>query len=187
VELRHVGSVYLDRDPSPLLRAMAAANSTESARFRLTFVGNVGQPERQHIETAAEQCGVQRDISYTGRLPRPEALRAQAEADVLVLLPQDSDMAIPAKLFEYSGAAAFVLVMAEPDSATAELLAGRDAYVVPPQDVEQLRAALVDIRRRLQAGERPRPLNHDGFFDRSRQAEVLLRHLRSAGLLTSAV
>ena len=92
---------------------------------------------------------------------------------MLVSLPQDSHLAIPSKVFEYMRYEAFMLALAEPQSATAQLLRDTPADVVRPDDVE----ALADVLRRRylehREGRRPQRIASDRRFSRRAQAERL--------------
>jgi hypothetical protein len=74
-----------------------------------------------------------------------------------VVLPQDSDMAIPSKVFEYLRYPAWVLAMAESDSATGRVLRDTPAAVVSAADVDGLAAQLADWLDQFEGGERPEP------------------------------
>jgi hypothetical protein len=96
---------------------------------------------------------------------------------MLVSLPLRTVMTLPAKLFEYTRFDAWLLVLAEPGSATADLLRGTDADVVEPDDDAAIARV---IRRRydeFRAGGRPHALNRDGRFDRARQSRRLFELL----------
>jgi len=97
-----------------------------------------------------------------------------AGATQLVTFPgYNSELTIPAKLFEYVRFDAWILALTEPGSPTEELLSGTDADIAAAADVDAITAA---IRRRFlshRAGERPRPLASDHRFDRREQARIL--------------
>jgi hypothetical protein len=94
---------------------------------------------------------------------------------MLLSLPQDSDFAIPAKLYEYVKMPAWMLVLAHPESATAQVLEDTDASVVDPADVDGMVEALRRRFEEFRHGVTPSPVGRDGRFDRSRQSEKLLR------------
>ena len=92
---------------------------------------------------------------------------------MLVSLPQDSDMAIPSKIFEYMRYDAWVLALADRDSATERLLRGSAADVVPPRDLEGLAAVLRKRYLQYSRGERPTRLATDPRYSRREQARRL--------------
>src|SRR3954447_23731214 len=95
-----------------------------------------------------------------------EALQFLANATLLVSLPQDTEMAVPSKVFEYSRFNAWLLALARPNSATALALAGSSADVVAPDDEEALYAVLRRHVLEHRAGVRPTPVGADGRFAR---------------------
>ena len=96
-----------------------------------------------------------------------------AQASMLVSLPLNTAMTLPAKLFEYIRFDAWLLALAEPGSATAELLRGTDADVVAPNDHDGIARVLRARFEQFQRGERPTSINRSGRFDRSTQATLL--------------
>ena len=174
--VRYAGSIYLDRDPRQLFRAAArliAAEGLTPDRFALEFMGHVSSHDGVPLEELARQEGVAEHVRVRPPRPRPEALDFLAGATMLALLPQDSDMAIPAKVFEYLRHPAWLLALAEPRSATAQLLQGTGADVVSAADAEGIFAVLARRYREHQAGVVPPALGDDPRFGRAAQAEAL--------------
>src|SRR3989442_15801568 len=94
-----------------------------------------------------------------------------ATARMLAFLPQDSDMAIPAKIFDYMRFDAWLLVLAEFGSATEQLLRASGADVVSP-DASDTLAALLHLRYlQHQRGERPVRLCLNQPYGRRRPAD----------------
>ena len=178
--VRFAGSIYLDRDPGPFFRAAAAVARRlhlTPAQFGAEFIGQVHEFKGQSVRDMADREGFGAFLTLEGARPRDDALRFLAAATMLLNLPQATHQCVPAKLFEYVRFNAWLLALAEPRSATAQMLRGTMADVVAPDDVDEM--AKVIERRYLQfaAGERPTAIGSDGRFDRRRQAEILLEHL----------
>ena len=176
------GSIYLDRDPRPLLQA--AARLVERRRpgpreFGILLVGNVAEFGGKPTLDLAREAGVDAYVETLPYRPRGETMELLAGAAVLVSLPQDSHMAIPSKIFEYMQFDAWLLVLNEPGSATARLLEGTDASVIPPRDVEGIAAALEGYYDRYRRGERPRRQAREERFSRRHQASILADALES--------
>lgn len=154
--LAHAGTVYLDRDPRALFRALArlaAARDLGPDRLGMTFFGCTDEA----VQRMAEDERVGPFVELIPFLPRDELARRLVRCPVLVVLPQDSDMAIPSKVFEYLRFPAWVLAMAEADSATGRVLRDTPAAVASPSDVDGLAAQLADWFERFEGGERPEP------------------------------
>ena len=178
--VRFAGSIYLDRNPGPFFRAAATVarrHGLTPAQFGAEFIGEVQEFAGQSVRAMAEREGFGEFLTLGGARPRDEALRFVASATMLLNLPQATHQCVPAKMFEYVRFDSWLLVLAEPHSATAQMLRDTTADVVAPGDVDAM-AAVIE-RRYLQfvAGERPTAIGGDGRFDRRRQAETLLKHL----------
>ena len=176
----YAGSIYLDRDPRPLFRAVAATIAERGLgpdQLRLEFIGV--QPA---VEAALLQMGAEEQIGayvvvHPAR-PRADALRFLARATMLVSLPlvslsPEADTSIPAKIFEYARFEAWLLALANPGSATARLLQGTGADVVPPHDVEAIAAAIRARYAAFASGARPGRLRLPERLSRRTQAHRL--------------
>ncbi len=175
--IRFAGSIYLDRDPRNCFKAakrlIAELNLTPQ-QFLIEFVGQVYRYAGTPTLLIAEEEGIREYVRVSGLVPRKESLEFLAGASMLLSLPQDSDFAVPAKIFEYVRFEAWMIVLSTPESATGRLLQGTEADVVDHMDVD----AITEVLRRRYAqfvkGERPLPIGRDGRFDRSLQAKKML-------------
>jgi hypothetical protein len=176
----YAGSIYFGRDPRPLFEGVARVVrelSITPAQMQVRFIGQVERYGGIPLADIAASAGIAAYVQVGDRVGREEALRFMANCHILVSLPWDDDLTIPAKLFEYLRFDAWPLVFARPRSAIAELLRGRDADLVGNDDA--LGAAAAIRRRFLQhlQGVRPRALSADPALSREAQARVLLEAL----------
>ena len=180
--LAYAGAIYLDRDPRVLFRAAARVigelNLTP-ADFGIAFIGGVNRYGRVPVTQIAEEEGLLGFVSIGPSRPHREALEFLAEATMLVSLPQDSDLAIPAKIFEYMRFDAWILALATAESATGLLLRESGADVVAPHDVERMTAVLRERVLQHRQGIRPARIATNGRYSRRGQAEVLLNAIAS--------
>ncbi|HEY0972676.1 MAG TPA: hypothetical protein VGE02_17030 [Gemmatimonadales bacterium] len=166
------GSIYLDRDPRLLFRAAARVVrelGLTPHQLGIELIGNVESYGGVPVSRMAREEGVADFVTTGPPRPRAEALDFLAGAAMLVSLPQDSDMAIPAKVFEYTQFDAWLLIFAARDSATELLLRDSGADVVDPKDLEGTVDAIRGRYLAYAAGERPRALGSDGRFARRTQ------------------
>ena len=174
--IAYAGSIYLDRDPRPLFRAAAqlvADCSLTPHEFGIEFMGEVRTFDGVPVEEIASQERIREFVRTYPRRPRAEALEFLSRATMLAVLPQDSHMAIPAKIFDYMQFDAWLLALAEDGSATEQLLRGSSADVVPPDAVNAIAELL--HRRYVQhlQGEWPQRLAVDLRYSRREQAHRL--------------
>ncbi|MBK5189278.1 MAG: hypothetical protein JJD97_13620 [Gemmatimonadaceae bacterium] len=174
--IRYAGTIYLDRDPQTLFRAAARvieSEQLEPAQFGIDILGRFADEERFPMLGMAAQEGVADFVSVEPPRPHREALQFLAGATMLVIFPGSNMLAIPAKVFEYVRFDSWLLALAEPESAIAQLLRGTSADVVPPR-IDAIAAAIARRYRDHRAGVRPQRVARDDRFSRAAQARILL-------------
>jgi hypothetical protein len=187
--LAYAGSIYIDRDPRILFRAMAHVIKTlklSPARMCLEFVGHVERYGETSLRDIAADEGIADFLSTTPPMPRSQLKQYLAHVTMLVSLPQEVASAIPAKIFEYVRQGAWILALAQPQSATASLLQGTQADIVEPNDVLGIAEVIQRRYKQFETGERPAPVDSTGRFARSHQARLLLRALEEHGLVAQS-
>jgi glycosyltransferase involved in cell wall biosynthesis len=150
--ITHTGSFFGKRDPRPFLQAFRDADLDAVARF----VGDFRSTDREW----AESLGLGDRLLLVDYLPRTEALRLQRDSEALLLLVPDAagrgKGVLSGKVFEYLAARRPILAVVPPDGAAADLIRKTGAGVVAaPDDVDAIRAALVELHARFAAGDLP--------------------------------
>jgi hypothetical protein len=172
----YAGSIYHGRDPRPLFAGAARVvreRGLEPGDLQLRFIGDThyaGVP----LTTLAEEAGIPDHVHVGGRVSRGTAQRFMASCRMLVSIPWDDRLTIPAKLFEYVRYEAWLLVFAQPGSATARLMQGHDADVITPGDVTAVAQAIGRRYDCFREGGWPAPLSTDSRLSRRAQAAALL-------------
>jgi hypothetical protein len=177
--IANTGTIYMGRDPRTLFLALASVVRRRQLgpdNIRLHFMGDTSH-EGVPLEHVAAETGIPAHVSVEPQRPRQEAHALLGLAAMVVILPQWDRNAIPAKLFEYVMAPAWLLALAEKGSAVASVLRGTGADVFASNDVEGIARAIEARYDAFCRGERPKPLNGDGRFDRVAQAEKLFSAL----------
>jgi glycosyltransferase involved in cell wall biosynthesis len=175
--LRFAGSIYLDRDPRTCFKAakrLITELKLTPQQFLIEFVGQVYRYAGTPTLLIAQEEGIKDHVRVSGLVPRKQALEFLAGATMLLSLPQDSEFAVPAKIYEYVRFEAWMLVLATPGSATGQLLDGTDADVVDHADVDEITRVLRQRYDQFVSGERPLPIGRDGRFDRTLQAKKMM-------------
>ena len=148
--ITHTGSFFGKRDPRPFLTALADSGLDDVIA---RFVGDFRASDREWAET----LGLGGRLELHPYVPRREALRLQRDSDALLLLIPEAGGrgmgVLSGKVFEYLAAERPMLAAVPPEGAAAELIRDTGAGVVaPPDDVQALTAALVDLHSRWSAG-----------------------------------
>lgn len=178
----YAGSIYFGRDPRPLFRGIArviAELELTREQIAVHLKGDVQEYGGVATAEIARDCGVAEYVHLGGRVNHREALEFMASCHMLVSLPWNDTISIPAKVFEYMRFRAWLLVFAYPDSALERMLSGTDADVLHPDDVDGLAAA---VRRRyldFRKGALPAPVGGDPRLSRRSQAQRLVEALQA--------
>ncbi|HET7585751.1 MAG TPA: glycosyltransferase [Gemmatimonadaceae bacterium] len=179
--LVYAGSIYIDRDPRLVFRALERvirALSLTPPDIGFELVGNVDRYGGVPVQRIAEEEGIAPFVRTGAPRPRHEVMELMAGGTMLVSLKQDSVTAIPSKVFEYMRFPAWLLILAARGSATEMLLRGSDADVVDPDDVDAIASAIAHRVRQFRDGIRPEPIARDVRFSRRSQAERLWQAIR---------
>jgi glycosyltransferase involved in cell wall biosynthesis len=142
----HAGSFFGQRTPKPFLQALAALLARRPelrGHVRARFVGDLRGEDREF----AGGLGIDDAWCEDGFRPYAESVRAQREADALLLLIPHAggrgDTVLSGKVFEYIAARRPVLAAVPPHGAAANLIRAVGAGdVVDPDDVTGMSAAL---------------------------------------------
>jgi hypothetical protein len=178
--IAHCGSLYLDRDPRPFLRAAGRVRARLSLGpddFRIVFMGPPTRVAGRSLADLAVEAGL--EGMFEERLPgtREEALQLLRESAMAVAFQGETRTQVPAKVFEYVAFPLWLLALVGAESATADALANSDAIVMDLDDEAGAAEAIETCYRRFRAGEVARPVGWDGRFSRARQAERLVFEL----------
>ena len=169
--LTHAGSFFGKRDPKPFLQALAASGLDD---VTVRFLGDFRPGDREFMES----LGRADRIELSEHVPRRESLRLQRDSDALLLLIPDAGGrgrgVLSGKVFEYLAAERPVLAVVPPDGAAAQLVRDTGAGVVAaPEDVDGIRAALVELHAQWRAGRLDgTPLSQDWRDKLSRATRV---------------
>jgi glycosyltransferase involved in cell wall biosynthesis len=179
--ITHTGSFFGKRDPRPFLSALKASGLDDVV---VRFVGDFRAADREWLEAE----GLAAQVELIPYVPRRRSLELQRDSEALLLLIPEAGGrgkgVLSGKVFEYLAAERPVLGAVPTDGAAAELLRDLEAGpVVGPEDVDGLRAALVDLHGRWQDGTLA-PVELSGAqrdrIDRTARVRELAELMRSA-------
>ncbi|HEY3550340.1 MAG TPA: glycosyltransferase family 4 protein [Gaiellaceae bacterium] len=180
LRITHAGHFHGKRDPKPFLRALADSGLDDVVA---RFAGDFRAADREY----AESLGLGDRFEVLGEVSRRRSLELQRDSEALLLLIPESGGrergVLTGKIFEYLAAERPILAAVPPDGAAAQLVRDTGAgVVVPSDDVDALREALLDLHRRWKAGSlNGRPLSDEWRrrLSRGERVEELADVLRS--------
>ena len=137
----YLGGFDGHRTAAYFVRALDGLEEAVRERLAFHFVGPNGPQEAARL---GEVQGT--EVHLHGSVPHGEALRFLLAADLLLIFiypEEDSDRAIPGKIFEYLAAGKPILAFCEEQSALGRLLREQGVgRVVPPKDTAAMQEAL---------------------------------------------
>jgi len=148
VRFVHLGTLYKRRNPEPLLKAIKALRDEgklDPSQAQFEFIGSV-VTEVKFIFSRVKELGVEDFVHFKPPVSFEESIRTMFEADVLLLIQPDTDLQIPAKLYEYIYTRKPILAIAETNSATHQVLQqGNLGILAPSGDIAAIKKALTDL------------------------------------------
>lgn len=167
--IAYTGRLYAGRDLGPVMRALRVflERHPEAARAgtKLRIAGEADAAHAQVLNDAVAAAGVAQYLEVLGVVSRSEALGVVARSRLAVVLAQDQELQIPAKLYESVAMGIPTLVVAPRHSAAAVEGNRLGVAVHDSGDIEGI-AGLLERLWRDGAAERspcPVPITYDAI------------------------
>ncbi len=148
------GAMMSTRTPKPFFAAVAklfAEQPDARDEIELCFVGTFQDRYRR----MAERAGVASSLRTTGYVDHLDAVRWLCSSDLLWLMTDDPSVT-PGKLHEYVGAGKPILALVPEGGVVRQVLADYGASKsVDPDDIDAIKAAIVDFHRQWKQGLLP--------------------------------
>lgn len=159
--LTHLGSVYLNRDPTPVLQAferfLSAHPRAAEAESTFRFIGPISPEFRAALDRTVAELGIGNHVELTSTVPRKTALAILATSHVALVLAQGQDVMVPAKIYEAVAMGVPTLVISELGSAASNEARRLGAMLHEPDDVDGIVESLGHVWSRKGLRETPVP------------------------------
>jgi glycosyltransferase involved in cell wall biosynthesis len=147
----HAGTLYGGRDLGPVVRALRIffERHPEAAQAgsKLRIAGQAGPHQAQAFNDAVATAAIEQHVEVLGRLSRADALKVVSRSHLAVVLAQQQELQIPAKLYESVAMGIPTLVLAPADSAAGVEGTRIGAVVRDSEDVEGIACVLEQLWR----------------------------------------
>ena len=170
LSIAYAGTLYAGRDLGPVVRALQIflARHPDAARAgsKLRIAGRAEPSYARALYDAVAAAGVQPHVEVVGPLPRVEALQLVSRSRLALVLAQEQDLQIPAKLYESVAMGITTLVLAPANSAAAVEAKRVGALVCDTANVEGMASLLEHVWRDGAEGGGPRcpvPISYEGI------------------------
>lgn len=145
----HIGTIYGGRDLRPVLQALRVfldrhpEAAAQGPAFRIAGALD-HQGARDAFRRESALLGLQDQVAELGILSRKDALQLAARARLALVLAQDQELQVPAKLYELVAIGTTTLVIADAESATTSEAHRVGAIALEPGDLSGLVEAMED-------------------------------------------
>jgi glycosyltransferase involved in cell wall biosynthesis len=183
IRLVYTGSLHpKQRNPEPLLEALARLSHEDRKRFEIIFAG----PRESFLEDAVARFGVGDVVRALGSRPRQESLRFQRDADILLFFETqhaaERDGVLTGKLFEYLATGRPIWAIGiDSNSTVGSMIESSQAGRAFGPNVDQILFALRTLLAHGRADRRDISREQDVVhrYDRTLIAERLLRWVQT--------
>jgi glycosyltransferase involved in cell wall biosynthesis len=140
--LAYAGTLYAGRDLRPILHAMRVfldrhpQGGVDACRLRIA--GHIEGPHGAELRRAIDEFRLHEHVELLGVLSRDAALRLAARSRLGVVLAQEQELQVPAKLYELAGMGVPTVVIAATRSAAWTEAHRVGAMPVEPEDTDSL-------------------------------------------------
>lgn len=172
----YVGTLYMGRDLTEIVRAMKAfIERNPGARNSLTLhvAGATEEANMAAFQSEVAAAGLTDRVTLYGRVPGAKALEIITKSHLTLVLAQDQELQVPAKLYECVATGVPTLVVAEPGSAADREARRIGAMSCGPEDGATM-SAVIERMWRGELSSTP-PLSTISYETISRQMEALLQ------------
>jgi hypothetical protein len=151
----YAGTLYGGRDLSPVVQAMRMIiecdPEAQAAPLKLTVAGDATRGHEAQLREAIRSAGMSSNVELLGLIATDRALELVASASLAVVLAQDQDLQVPAKLYETAAIGVPTLVVCEHTCASAREAERLGVLVREPDDI----AGIADVLKAARRGALP--------------------------------
>jgi len=151
--LVHTGSLYMGRDPSDFLAALAAyvrRSGATPSDLAVELIGDARHYQGTPVAATVERLGLNGFVRIEDWLPHAEVRARLFQADALLLLAQHQPLQVPNKLYEYLALRRPILAFVDQEGESARLLRqfpqSRLCYGPDPEQAARVLEELVERR-----------------------------------------
>ena len=141
----HAGSLYKERDPTPILYALKNLfdqNKISRDRISFVFMGAVTY-HLSHIQSLTAELGLTDVVTFVSKVSYRESIDRMANSDVLILLQPVTKLQLPGKFYDYICLGKPILAVAEKDSAVENMVKDRFGVFANIQDVADIEKGIL--------------------------------------------
>ena len=183
LDMLYAGTLYLNRDPFPLLKAikhLVERQGVDRSKVSMTFVGECDAWRGRSLTKWLQSNRLDDVVTIKNRVSGPELDKMIENCSVLVNLAQGQPDQIPAKTFEYMASGKHLIVMTERNSDTAKIVTSTNyGVILDSANPEETLNSLVELYRLvMESSSRVDRMVDVAQFSRERQNSLFVREIQ---------
>ena len=188
----YVGTIYLNRTPEPLFKAIHKLISTgrvEPSEIKFKLFGNCELMDGKLMSSRIQAYGLDPIVEVSGPVPLSDALRIMQRSHLLLLLVTPiQSINIPAKIYDYFGSGTKIMAITEP-GATSDLIKNTNSGTCfLPTDIDRIADHIFTLLRNEDRDRLRNDPTHYARFDAKLLSGQLAQRLFSlTGNLSSVM
>lgn len=143
----HIGSLYKERNPEPILRAvkqLVDKNPALRKKLYFQFIGGVTN-DLSHVRHYPEEYAIKDIVTFVPKVSFLRSLEYMTTSDILILLQPVTKLQLPAKFFDYINMRKIVLAVGEKNSEVEHIVSNRFGIFADYNDTEDIANAIKAI------------------------------------------
>ncbi len=174
INIVYAGEIFSKlRDIRPFIRAIKTIEKDDYSLYKklnILFFGNI-----DNEEIRGELLEID-NVKVSNRIPYKEALSYMINADILLLFGNKNSKQIPAKIYDYFGCYAYILVvLGDEEDPIIDVVSNIDKCKVVINNSNDINSALIDLTKKIINGSKSNQVSEYEWENISKRLDLILR------------
>lgn len=174
INIVYAGEIFSKlRDIRPFIKAINTIKKENSSlynKLNILFFGNIDDEEIRNELLEID------NVKVSNRIPYKEALGYMLNADILLLFGNKNSKQIPAKIYDYFGCYAYILVvLGDENDPILDVVSNKDKCKITINDDKDISNAIIDLTNRIISGSKSNEIAEYEWENISKRLDLILR------------
>lgn len=174
INVVYAGEIFSKlRDIRPFINALKRIkedNSSLYEKLNILFFGNIDNEEVRSKLLEIDK------VKVSNRIPYKEALSYMINADILLLFGNKNSKQIPAKIYDYFGCKAYILViLGDENDPILDVVSNIEKCKVSNNNIENINDGIIELTNRIINGNKSNEIEEYEWENISKKLDLILR------------
>ena len=174
INVVYAGEIFSKlRDIRPFINALKRIkeyNSSLYEKLNILFFGNIDNEEVRSKLLEIDK------VKVSNRIPYKEALSYMINADILLLFGNKNSKQIPAKIYDYFGCKAYILViLGDENDPILDVVSNLEKCKVSNNNIENINDGIIELTNRIINGNKSNEIEEYEWENISKKLDLILR------------